>query len=163
MKFHADHEFTGITLAEYERLHFDEEFNIALCKAVKLARTLKELTREGGHIHRVVTVGPDREIPKPAAKVLGAQRIEYTETVDYELGSGEGVFTVVSSLMTDKVKTGGTIAFRETPRGVRRIVDGEVTVKIFGVGKIVEKFIAAETEKSYDEAAEFTQKWIDTH
>ena len=46
MKFHADHEFTGITLAEYERLHFDEEFNIALCKAVKLARTPEEVVEE---------------------------------------------------------------------------------------------------------------------
>ena len=49
------------------------------------------------------------------------------------------------------------------PRGdkrVERFVDVDNTVKIFGLGKILEAFLEKEMRKSYDSAAEFTNKWI---
>ena len=98
MKFRAEHTFRGITLEEYEKTYFNEDFNIALCKAVKLARTKIKFEEKDGHIERVVKVGPDREIPAPAAKILGANRIEYTEHLDYDLGSYRGVWKTISSL-----------------------------------------------------------------
>jgi len=161
MRFRVEHVFKNITLAQYEKLYFDEDFNNALCKEVKLARTLVERNADDKHIHRVVTVGPDREIPAPAAKILGASKIEYTEHIDYDFGAYRGNWKTISSLMTDKVDTKGTFQFSDAGGGVRRVVDGDIKVKIFGVGGVVERFIVADIEKSYDRAADFTQKWID--
>lgn len=161
MKFKTEHTFTGISLADYEKLYFDEDFQVALCQAVKLARKLDKREDDGKTLQRVVTVGPDREIPAPVAKVLGASRIEYAEHVDYTWGSFKGTWKTISSIMTDKVDARGTFSFRETPQGVVRTMEGEVKVKIFGLGGVVEKFIGADIEKSYQQAAEFTQKWID--
>lgn len=161
MKFSVSHTFQNISLEDYEKLYFDEEFNTALCEAVKLARTLGTLNRTETTIHREVTVGPDREVPAPVAKILGASRIEYTEHLDYTLGSYKGTWKTISSLMTDKVHSAGTFAFKAKGNGVERIVDGEIKVKIFGVGGMVEKFIVADIERSYAKAAEFTQNWID--
>ena len=68
MKFSSEHIFRSISLAQYEALYFDEAFNEALCKEVKLDRTLDSMENKGGTMHRAVTVGPDREVPAPVAK-----------------------------------------------------------------------------------------------
>jgi hypothetical protein len=160
MKFRCSHTFTGIDLPAYEQLYFDEAFNTALCQAVGLQRTLVSRTQDGNRIQRVVKVAPDRQVPGPVAKVLGGARIEYTEHVDYTLGSGRGTWRTVSSLLTDKVKSAGTMAFAARSGGVERTVDGEIEVKIMLVGGTVEKFIVEDVEQSYSKAAEFTRKWL---
>ena len=63
--------------------------------------------------------------------------------------------------MTDKITSSGTFSFRADGNGVVRRVDGDVKVAIFGVGGLVERGIIADVEKSYAQAAEFTQRWID--
>jgi hypothetical protein len=40
------------------------------------------------------------------------------------------------------------------------VVRGEVKVAIFAIGRIVERFIVAEIEKSYAGAARFTAEWL---
>ena len=163
MKFHVEHTFQGVSLAQYEHLFFDEAFNIALCKAVKLARNLESRTVEGGRLERACRIGPDREVPAPVAKIIGAKRIEYTEHLDYTMGSFKGVWKTISSVLTDKVESAGTFTFEGRGNDVVRLVDGDVKVKIFGLGSVVERFIVADVERSYDQAAEFTRTWLKEH
>lgn len=160
MHFKAEHRIRGIQLADFEFLYFDEAFNEALCVAVKLKRQCLVRTIAGGRLHREVKVGPDREIPPAAAKILGGSRIEYTEILDYTVGSMRGTWKTVSSLLTDKVDASGTFSFRQDGADVVRVVEGEVKVKIMLVGGVVEGFIAADVEKSYAQAAEFMQGWL---
>ena len=162
MKFRVEHTFKDIGLTEYEQLYFDEPFGIALCKAVKLIRTLEKRELKGDKLVRVVRVGPDREIPPTVAKILGASRIEYTEHIDYKMGSFHGTWKTISSIFTDKVDAHGTFGFAEDDDGVSRVVEGEVNVKVFGVGGVIERFVVADVERSYKDAAQFTQKWIDS-
>ena len=162
MKFSADHTFRGIELEAYESLHFDEEFQDALCVSVKLSRACEKLEENDGHISRAVRVGPDREIPPAAQRVLGGRKLDYTEHLEYQRGSWKGTWRTEPSLMPDKVHCKGTIEFLEVPGGVRRLVHGEIKVKLFGVGGMVEKLIVSDVVKSYDKAASFTQRWIDS-
>ena len=62
--------------------------------------------------------------------------------------------------MPDKISSNGTFSFRQDGNAVVRRVDGDVKVNIFGIGGIVERGIIADVEKSYAQAAEFTQRWI---
>lgn len=163
MKFKCEHHFAGLTQAQYEELYFDEDFNIALCKEVGLARTLLRRDVTAGKLRREVKVGADREIPPTVAKILGANRIEYTETIDYTFGTFRGTWSTLSSLMTEKVDSRGTFAFGASGGGVTRTIEGDVTVKITLVGGMIEKFIVADVEKSYEKAAEFTRRWLASH
>jgi hypothetical protein len=161
MKFLAEHTFRGITLPDYEKLYFDEAFNVALCKAVNLDRTVLKRDEKGSHLSRSVKVSPrDREIPGPLVKVLGSSRIEYTEQVEYDFGTFKGTWKTVSSVMTDKVDSSGTFRFETAGDGVKRVIEGEIKVKVFGVGGVIERFIVADIEKSYEQAADFTRRWI---
>jgi len=161
MRFSVEHVFRGITLAEYERLYFDEDFNVALCAAVRLSRNVKKNTRSDEAISRIVKVGPDREIPKPVQKVLGVERIEYEEHVDYRFGTFKGRWQTIPGVLPNKVKSEGSFSFTETAGGVRRLVEGDIEVRILGVGSVIEKFIVSDVEKSYADAAAFTQRYID--
>ena len=161
MRFKVEHVFRNISLTEYEQLYFDEAFNEALCAAVKLARSVVSLERDDTSIKRVVKVGPDRELPGPVAKVLKSDRIEYEEHLEYTFGTYHGTWETIPSLMSNKVDTRGTFSFAEKGSDVRRVVEGAITVKILGVGGLIEKFIVADVERSYNDAARVTQTWID--
>lgn len=161
MKFKCEHRFRNITLAQYEALYFDEAFNDAMCENVGLQRTLLKREQNGPRIHREVRVSPNREVPAPVAKILGSAKLEYVEHVDYTFGSNRGTWLTISSVMTDKLDTRGTMAFGEQGGSVVRTVEGDINVKIFAVGGVIEKFIVADVEKSYASAAAFTQQWID--
>ncbi len=159
--FRVEHVFRGISLAEYEQLYFDETFNQALCDAVKLTRDVQKIDRTDARIHRVVKVGPDREIPKPVQKVLKTDRLDYEEHLRYDFGSFKGTWETIPSVLASKVDTKGTFSFADASGGVRRVVEGDIKVKVLGIGGVIEKFIVADVEKSYQDAARFTQKWID--
>ncbi|HQY62939.1 MAG: DUF2505 domain-containing protein [Myxococcales bacterium] len=163
MKFRCEHRFTGITLAQYEKMYFDEAFNTELCKVLGLTRSVVSYDVTDTKVKRVVRVAPNREIPAPAAKILGAAKIEYTETIEYVFGSGKADWSTVSSVMTDKVDSRGTVRFAERDGAVVRSVDGDVTVKITLLGGTVEKFIVSDVERSYEKAAEFTRDWLSKH
>ena len=160
MQFQVEHRFAGISLADYEKLYFDEAFNEALCKTVKLERELLKRDSQGDKLHRQVRVSPDRELPAPAAKVIGSSKIVYTEHCDYVFGTYRGTWKTISGILPDKISSSGTFSFRQDGNGVVRRVDGEVKVSIFGIGGIVERGIITDVEKSYNQAAEFTQRWI---
>jgi hypothetical protein len=160
MKFTADHTFAGITPAEYEALYFDEPFAISMCESVKLGRTLERLERKDGRIIRHVRCEPVRDIPAPVAKALGGRRFSYVEELDFEEGKQRGRWRVVPNVATDKVDAGGTIAFLPADGGVRRLVEGEIKVNVFAIGGLIERFVVAEVEKSYADAAEFTRSYL---
>ncbi len=160
MQFKVEHRYRGITLADFETLYFDEAYNEAQCLAVRLQRTLVARTLQNGRLHREVKVSPDREIPPAAQKILGGARIEYTEHLDYQAGTYRGTWKTISSLLTDKVLSSGTFSFRQQGDVVVRTLEGTVDVKIMLVGSVVEKFIVADVEKSYQQAFEYGQAWI---
>ncbi|MCK5688224.1 DUF2505 family protein [Myxococcota bacterium] len=161
MKFKVEHVFEGISLKDYEDLYFEEDFNMKLSSALKMERELLARDVDNGKIHRESKVAPERSVPAPVAKIIGGDKIEYVEHVDYKFGSNRGIWKTISSVITEKIKSDGNFGFEETPKGIKRWIDGEVKVKIFGVGGMVEKLIVSDIEKSYNDAAKFTQKWID--
>jgi hypothetical protein len=160
MRFKSEHRFDGLTVAQYEQLYFDEAFNIALCQAVGLHRTLVSRDDQGGRIRRVVRVAPERELPAPVAKLLGSPRLEYTETIEYAWGSGRGTWATQMAVMTDKVDSRGSFGFAPSATGVLRTIEGDVTVRVPLLGGTIEKAVVAEVSSGYDKAADFTRQWL---
>ncbi len=161
MKFHADHTIAGISLADYAELYFEEAFNVALCQAVKLDRKTLRFERNGSKIVRHVQVEPQgREIPAPVAKVIGTTKFSYVDALEFDLATCEGKWTIQPGIFPDKVTAGGTLRFVDQGGSARRIVDGSVEVRVFGIGSIVERFICSDAEQSYADAAAFTERYL---
>ncbi|MFZ9888748.1 MAG: hypothetical protein ACO3JL_14710 [Myxococcota bacterium] len=137
MKFRTETRIPGVTQQELEQLYFDEEFNVAMCKAVKLARTVVKLERDDVQLTRVLRVGPERELPAPMKKALGSDRLEYEERLTYRWGSFEAHWETIPSVLPNKVESRGRILFQGVPGGVLRVAEGELNVKVFGIGGVV--------------------------
>lgn len=164
MKFHADHVIDGISVADYGELYFDDDFNVALCEAIALDRAKLRFERDGSRILREVSVSPrGRELPRPIAKAIGHDRFSYVERLEIDLATGQGAWQILPSIFPDKVTAGGTLRFVDEHGNARRIVDGSVEVRVFGVGSLIERFICADAEKSYADAAAFTRRWVSEH
>lgn len=162
MKFRTEATFRDISLQDFEKLYFDEDFNQAMCKRVNLSRTVVKLERDDEKLERVLRIGPDRELPGPVKKVLKADRLEYEEHITYRWGSYEAHWETIPSVLASKVDARGRVLFQEAPGGgVLRVAEGDIQVKLLGVGGMVEKLVVADVEKSFKDAADFTQKWID--
>ena len=70
MHFRVEHHYEGVSLEEYESLHFDEPFNVALCEAVHLRRTLVKREVVDGVLSRVVKLFPERTVPAPVVALM---------------------------------------------------------------------------------------------
>jgi Protein of unknown function (DUF2505) len=160
VKFAIEHVFARIDRAGYEALYFDETFNAALGDALGLGRQLVRLDRGPDRIVRHVRCEPRREAGSAADQAFGTSRASYLEEMDYDLRRGTGAWRTIPNLFTDRVKNAGTLEIASVPGGVRRVVRGEVAVRLFGFGRLVERMIVAEIEKSYAGAAEFTTRWL---
>jgi len=91
----------------------------------------------------------DVPMPGPVKKVLGGLNTFVVELI-LDTRSNQGTLEIVPARMGDKIKAGGRIFFEQQgDRWVQNVV-GDVTVKMFGVGKLVEKFIVASFQKSFD-------------
>lgn len=160
MHFVADQIIAGIAPGQYERLYFDEPFNEALCVALQMRRRLDQRESDAAQIVRRVAIAPRRDVPRVLRPVLGKRRIEYTEAVVYRWGSMRGQWTLEPGLMAERVRGSGTFSFAEQGGGTRRIVQGELTIALPGIGKLAERLVVEEVERSYRRAAEFTTAYL---
>jgi hypothetical protein len=91
----------------------------------------------------------DVSLPGPIKKVMGSaasQALVMKLTMDSETLTG--TMEMIPGQMADKIKISGRVSVEKLgDRWVQR-VDGDAAVKIFGVGKVVEKFLVEKIQSS---------------
>lgn len=160
MRLRIQHDFDGIDAAAYETLYFDELFNRELSTSLHMGRELLRLDRTTDRIVRHVRYEPKRDSASPANQVFGASRASFVEELDYDVRARRGAWRTIPNQFADRVRNTGTIELVDIPNGVRRIVDGDVKVSLFGFGRLVERAIVAEIDKSYAATTAFTLAWL---
>ena len=159
MRVTIEHVFEGIAVAEYEQLYFDEAFNDALGKQLKLGRHLVRLDRSENRIVRHVCYEPAGQTAE-FDKAYGSNRASFVEELDYDVTTRRGTWRTIPNRWADRVRNAGTIELAAAPDGTRRTVRAEVSVRAFGFGGIVERLVAAEIEKNYEATTAFTRAWL---
>jgi hypothetical protein len=104
---------------------------------------------EGGKRMVTMKYTSDVNLPGPIKKVIGggaSQSIVMKLTVD--LKSFAGTMEMKPSQMADKIKISGkTFMEKQGNRWIQHM-DGDATVSIFGVGKMIEKFLVEKIQNS---------------
>jgi hypothetical protein len=160
MKVAIEHIFDGIECREYEALYFDEAFNEAVGHALHMGRKLMRLDRSADRIVRHVCYEPNQDPDGPTQQAFGSTKAGFVEELDYDVRARRGSWRTVPNMWADRVRNTGTIEFAAVANGTRRVVHGDVVVRAFGFGRIVEKMIINEIEKSYAATTQFTRDWI---
>lgn len=141
----------------------DEKYNQALfCDYLKFPMwRVAELADGEAEMKRTIEVEPYvGDLPEVIKKVVGDQ-IRYREVGRLDKARKEYSVEVVPARMADKIFVKGkqtTEAMGE--HQVRRVFVAEITVKVFGVGGLIEKRIAQDLVRSYDLGAKFTNRYV---
>lgn len=144
-------------------LFFDDEFNDALFIGhlkFKAHRVLSFERQPDGRITKRTEAAPAVELPSTVKKVVG-DVTSYVEAGEFDPSTRRYTVDVTPGAAADKVKT--RVQIWVEARGDKRVdryVEVDNTVRIFGVGKVVEKFIEQQTRDTYTHVAEFTNRWI---
>jgi hypothetical protein len=94
-------------------------------------------------------------------KVLG-DNIRYTEAGVFDKLKRRYRITIIPSRIADKLKvTGELYTEPDGANRCRRVFEGSVEVKIFGIGGMMEKRLVADLEKSYAVGAKFTNQYAE--
>jgi uncharacterized protein DUF2505 len=147
----------------WNKIFFDGEFNNALF-VEGLGFTTYEVTEQrtepSGVITRRVEQLPKVELPAAARRVLG-DNTGFTEVGRFDPATKKYTADIIGKVASDKIKTKLEIWLE--PRGDKRserIAQIENTVKIFGLGTLIEGFIEQQTRELYNRGAELTNNWI---
>lgn len=152
--------------ATFWNLFFDKAVNEAMFRdelRFSVYRVISLDKRPDGTIIQKSEAAPPVELPAAVKRVVG-DVTSYTEAGRFDPATKRYTADVIPSAASDKVRT--RVEIWVEPRGdkrVERIVDVDNSVKIFGVGKVAEKFIEQQTRKTYDDVAVFMNRWIRTH
>ncbi len=163
MRYTITHTFNTDVDTFWDKLFFDPEYNQALFQEhlrFNLYRVLELDRRADGSIHRRVECAPPIELPAVAKKVVG-DSTSYVEDGVFDPKSRRFTIEVTPKVGADKIQT--HLVLWAEPRGdkrLERIVEVDNSVKVFGVGKVLELFIEKQSRATYDSAAEFTNRWI---
>lgn len=160
MKFRVVHE-VNVPADKYWQYLMDPELEAAVAKALNLAVwQVYDAGDQGGRFVRKVHVVPDVVLPGPLKKLVG-ESIGYTQTDMVPKTGTQYEWTAVPDALADKASMTGTFAIEPAGEGrARRTIAGEVNVKIFAIGGMVEKFVVDELEKNYLKAAREQERWI---
>lgn len=161
LTLHIDQLFRDTDLAGFVEVYFSEAFNQAVAAHIGLReRTLVESGTQGeGLLWRRVRMVPAVSLPPLLERRLGAARMSYDEVSVYDPLRAELRYHIESAL-AERVRVQGLIRFLAHPEGVRRVIDGEVSVSVPGLSGMIERLIEREVQQSYERIAAFLQDWL---
>ena len=99
-------------------------------------------------------------MPGPVKKALGGASHSFVADLILDTQNNTATLEFNPARMADKIKAGARVAFEKQGDHWIQRMDGDVTVKIFGVGKVVERFIVEKFQNSYAIEARLRNEFV---
>ncbi len=163
VKFSIDMLTRRVSFDRWRSVYNSQEFNDYVRAETRVRdRTIVSFeTLPSGQEKRRLRVVPDVNLPGPVRKLVGDSEIVYHEITVYDPKTRTARLDIETEA-TDKVKVGGDVRYILTDDSVRVQFDGEVSVSVFGVGGIIERFIANEVKQRYASLEKLLQEYVDS-
>jgi hypothetical protein len=151
-----------VTYARFRHVYYSEPFHVHLAPEIQLKeRTLRERVMLPDGKERIrVYIAPRVELPSMIAKLAEGYAVGYEETTLFDPEARLAdvrIQTPAGNLLQIAAQT----LFSESAAGVHTRIELSVRAKIFGVGSMAERFVAAETRKRYEHVERVLQRYID--
>jgi hypothetical protein len=157
------HRFAVSKKTFWESVYFNEDYTKGLFLEGMNCESFEVLSQSGSagtKLERQIKSTPRVDMPKALKKVLG-DAVSYTESGTFDASTGRYTFKVATSALPDKIKISGIYWVEEVgDNEVERVCELTFEVKVFGVGKLVEQFIAQSYVENQQNADAFTTAWI---
>ncbi len=166
MQLKVIHTFPEVDVEEFEDLLENEEFNQQLAKLPNISkRTLVEDKDLGEGKRHTVVVYETRAIPANVKKILGGDGITLKEEVDFNRNTHIHHLKIIPSLLKERLKCEGKYIIEPLgpAGGAKRTIILDVKVKIFGMGRILERAVSREFKKNSREEERLSREYIKEH
>ena len=163
LKIQATHDLPCAARTFWD-LYFDDDYNGGLDRELNLAENQVLERDDDGDITRMkVRVAPAREVPAAVRKVLPSATLAYNEHRVLDRRRGHLDWRVTHDAVGPKrLRCEGVLDVIPTgEESCRRVLDGEIKVRIPLVGRFIEKAIATDVVRCYDVAADFLPRWLE--
>ena len=159
MKLYVRHAF-DCTPETFWKMYWDDAFDEMLRRDATVERELVWERSEGTVSARRLRFTPDKELPRPVAKLIGAQKLIYEQENRFDASQGTMTWEVIPTFLPGKFSASGTFHVRPTPAGCERIVDGNIGVNVRFIGGQIEKAVVAEILESYEKTTVTCREWL---
>lgn len=155
------------SIERYWQVFFDDAYNVALYRRLKVGREVLEVKQEGEGdgliIRRKIKLSPERDVPALIKKFIKGA-VTYTEQNVFTARTNSIDVVTIPGFMADALTTRGVYRVQALgPAKVRRIWEGTIDCKIPLLGGKVEKHIVEEVTQSYRDTTDFTRTWLAEH
>jgi hypothetical protein len=124
--------------------------------------TVLDQTRSGDVVVQRVHYRFVGSLSSAVTRVIDPSKVSWVDEVTYDLDDQRATFRIIPDHYGDKLRCHGTYTFEQRPSTTIRQVEGELTVRVPLVGRMVERAIVGGlTEHIEAEAALLTQ-WLET-
>lgn len=162
-EFRVEHRFNCSEESFWSKVFFDGDYNRRLFLTYLKFTSWRELKTEerDDQVHRVLeAVPPLGDLPGALKAVVG-EGAGYEERGVFDRKTKRYKATVVPNRLADKISVKIEIStVADGPEHCKRIAQGSVSAKIFGVGGLLEKKMISDLEKSYEKSATFTNAFV---
>jgi hypothetical protein len=159
MKLNVSHRF-GCNPETFWNMYWDDSFEEVLNQSTDVKRELLEEKDDGEIYYRKLKFTPEKDLPRPAAKVLGSSKLIYEQENTFYRSKSEMVWGVLPSLLPGRLSAGGLMKVLPDGDGCRLEVTGDIEVKVRFVGGQIEKMVVGQVETSYDKLAQAARLWL---
>ncbi|MFT7519024.1 MAG: hypothetical protein ACI9MC_001160 [Kiritimatiellia bacterium] len=161
MKLHVRHVFP-CTMPTFWQMFWDEDYDQLLMDAAQVTRSmLWDRTQGDRRLWRMRFV-PNQDLPSMVAKAVGTKKLVYEQDNNLDAAAGIMEWEVFPAVVPDKVTSKGIMKVHATSRGVERVVDGRIDVRIPLIGGRIERAIHKSVMTSYERAYDVSLQWLDT-
>ena len=157
-----EHRFERVTVGRFVDIYFSPDYNAAVAPLANLSRRelISERAIDGGRVERRIRMVPSIKLPRAVTRLLRGAAVEYTEVNTYDPATQQAHYRIESQA-GERIKVWGVISFIADGDGCRRRIEGDIVVRVPGLGRWVEKLIADELEQRYARMQTFTQRYLD--
>jgi len=159
MRLNVSHRF-GCDPDTFWKMYWDDSFEEVLNSSTDVQRTLLDESDDGTIYYRKLRFTPDKDLPRPAAKVLGSSKLIYEQENTFDRTKSEMVWKVLPSLLPGRLNASGLMKVTPEGSGCCLQVTGDIEVKVRFVGGQIEKLVVGQVEQSYVKLAAAARKWL---
>jgi hypothetical protein len=159
--FRLEHEFPDISVELFEK-HLNHPELIAMLGAMPAFRSRDLVEKKDlgdGRVNWRFKVVAGGDIPKSAQKVVSPEFLTWHEDTRFEPKEHTIYWKIDPLQKKVDVDAHGIWKLIPSGQGTKRVIEGNITVKMPIVGKVVEGFLASELKKNYDVEPDIQRKF----
>ena len=160
MEFKLVHTFEAEINSFVDAVYFDEELNKRLLKMPNVSnRVVKDLKRDGDKASRTMFIEVASAIPKEVRALIG-DKLGWNEESTLDKKTNTVAFKILPTVKLPLECSGTYVMTADGPNKVKRVISGDVKVKIPFLGKTVEKLIVSQLIDSFEKEEIIVKEYL---